>query len=190
MRTILLLAVISFVLALSGPILSDNWVALVDVLIDGKLIERAHVWYDYQDQKTRLDYDLPETKERASQINLYKNLKSYTITERTHTCSVLPLTAVLRPAFEWAENATKDSNPCHSGVRVGKIGSMWYAKNGNDSINYLCYDDTEHAPFWVEMITPSFHDYIRFHAFLPGVPPASVFDLPAICKNNPKNRNL
>eukprot|EP01120_Amphizonella_sp_Union-15-10_P006432 TRINITY_DN2058_c0_g1_i4.p1 TRINITY_DN2058_c0_g1~~TRINITY_DN2058_c0_g1_i4.p1 ORF type:complete len:195 (+),score=26.31 TRINITY_DN2058_c0_g1_i4:47-631(+) len=184
MRTILLLAAISFVLALSGPVISDNWVALADVLIDGKIVERVHIWYDYQDQKTRLDFEITATKERISQINLYKSLKSYDINEKAHTCTVTPLTSVLKPAFEFAQNATLDTNPCHSGVSVGKIGALWYTKNANESL-YLCYDNKEHVPFWFEMVTPRFHDYIRFHAFLPGIPPASVFDLPALC-NNPK----
>eukprot|EP01120_Amphizonella_sp_Union-15-10_P013659 TRINITY_DN638_c0_g1_i2.p1 TRINITY_DN638_c0_g1~~TRINITY_DN638_c0_g1_i2.p1 ORF type:complete len:186 (-),score=37.80 TRINITY_DN638_c0_g1_i2:80-637(-) len=182
MRTLILLAILSvtFIFA-QGPVISDNFVAVVDFLVDGRIQERAQVWEDFNAQESRFDFERREDHVLIHQYNFYKLLKSYIVDERTRNCTVTPLTTTLKPAFGWALNATRSTRPCHSEINVGRLGVLWSSVTATETL-YLCVDATEPTrPLWVERVTAREHDYYEFRAFLAGVPPAQVFDLPAFC---------
>eukprot|EP01120_Amphizonella_sp_Union-15-10_P015933 TRINITY_DN828_c0_g1_i5.p1 TRINITY_DN828_c0_g1~~TRINITY_DN828_c0_g1_i5.p1 ORF type:complete len:184 (-),score=20.97 TRINITY_DN828_c0_g1_i5:42-593(-) len=181
MRTLILVAILSIVLVYTqrAPVLSDNFVALVDALIDGRVVDRVQVWEDYDDQKTRFDFDREAV--HVHRYNFYKLLKSYEVDERTQNCTVTPLTTTLKPFFGWAVNATLDKNVCYSNVERGRIGKLWTDSTATET-RELCVDETDETkPLWTERINSRDTNYLLFHAFIPGVPKPEVFDLPPVC---------
>eukprot|EP01120_Amphizonella_sp_Union-15-10_P003948 TRINITY_DN1440_c0_g1_i2.p1 TRINITY_DN1440_c0_g1~~TRINITY_DN1440_c0_g1_i2.p1 ORF type:complete len:183 (-),score=30.78 TRINITY_DN1440_c0_g1_i2:18-566(-) len=180
MRTLILLSLLSVVFVFSQrPVLSENFSALVDALIDGRVVERVQAWVDYDDQKTRFDFARDHVQ--IHRYNFYKLLKSYDVDERTQNCTVTPLTTTLKPTFGWVINATGDKT-CFSNIERGAQGDLWsYTSSITESL-YLCVDSTDvNRPFWVERVSAREHDYFQFHAYIPGIPKPEIFVLPPFC---------
>eukprot|EP01120_Amphizonella_sp_Union-15-10_P010759 TRINITY_DN441_c0_g2_i1.p1 TRINITY_DN441_c0_g2~~TRINITY_DN441_c0_g2_i1.p1 ORF type:complete len:268 (-),score=35.30 TRINITY_DN441_c0_g2_i1:52-855(-) len=172
--TLIVLALLS--LSYSGPTIPDDFVAFVDTVIDGRFQDRVHVWEDYTNQRTRVDFLRPENGRTVRRLNFYKQQKTYEIEPETKNCTLKALNGTLRPAFSWASTATKLPTPCHSEFSR-EPGVMW---SSNQTADYLlCSRDDE--PLWVELLTQRERDLFVFRAFISVTPPPSAFDLPDYC---------
>eukprot|EP01120_Amphizonella_sp_Union-15-10_P015934 TRINITY_DN828_c0_g1_i6.p1 TRINITY_DN828_c0_g1~~TRINITY_DN828_c0_g1_i6.p1 ORF type:complete len:206 (-),score=24.43 TRINITY_DN828_c0_g1_i6:82-639(-) len=183
MRILILVAIISITLVFSQPVpvLSDNFAALVDALIDDRVVNRVHVWEDYDDQKTRFDFERGPVQ--VHRYHFYKLRKTYEVELHSQNCTVIPLTTTLQPAFGWVLNATHDKNPCYSNIERGRIGDEWSYATSTYSL-YLCVDRADvNRPLWLESVSAKdmIRNYFQFHSYFPGVPKPEIFELPPFC---------
>eukprot|EP01120_Amphizonella_sp_Union-15-10_P013573 TRINITY_DN630_c0_g2_i1.p1 TRINITY_DN630_c0_g2~~TRINITY_DN630_c0_g2_i1.p1 ORF type:complete len:262 (+),score=51.39 TRINITY_DN630_c0_g2_i1:94-879(+) len=177
MQTITFILAITFAVVLAGPTISNDFTALVDTFIDGKLTERVNIWEDYTGQKTRFDFRREQVS--AEYIDLYATKKRYDITEDRRTCVVSSLNRTLEPLFSWAQTATKEG-VCHSGFNDGRIGTLW-SSNTTTADLLLCASADNH-PYWVERKEAANREYYRFIVFIPGPPSQSAFTIPTYCQ--------
>eukprot|EP01120_Amphizonella_sp_Union-15-10_P013065 TRINITY_DN599_c0_g2_i3.p1 TRINITY_DN599_c0_g2~~TRINITY_DN599_c0_g2_i3.p1 ORF type:complete len:187 (+),score=38.30 TRINITY_DN599_c0_g2_i3:84-644(+) len=180
MNTILILLSVAFVAALAGPTISDNFVAVVEAIEEGRPVDNVRVWEDYSHHRVREDFTRPDTRATVQRFRFYTLKKEYIIEEATKNCTVLPLTQTENVPFGWAANATLDTHPCHAGQNLGKVGKLWYDNRVNNTRS-LCASEDGDTPYWVEVKFPDRLERFRFHSFLPGVPPPNVFVLPTYC---------
>eukprot|EP01120_Amphizonella_sp_Union-15-10_P012383 TRINITY_DN5489_c0_g1_i2.p1 TRINITY_DN5489_c0_g1~~TRINITY_DN5489_c0_g1_i2.p1 ORF type:complete len:184 (-),score=14.70 TRINITY_DN5489_c0_g1_i2:32-583(-) len=178
-KALILFTLLSIVCA--GPSISNDFVGVIDIIIENKLVERVNAWIDYDGQKTRFDFVRDEDNELIYRFNFYDTHLTYDAEIYSKNCTSSPLMESLAPVFAWTANSTRNPWPCYANVQQGKIGVEWaLERNGNTYI--LCVDDLDSdRPWWLHKVTPQGNEYLRFQEFIPGVPPLHAFDLPSFC---------